>query len=66
VQRGDGVVGEERAVGPGTTEAVTYILRSVLEAGCWDEEAVMDAGEQGAMRTPLQVAFELRQTDQQQ
>lgn len=49
VEGGERVVGEERSVGTGRSEAVAEVLGRIVEGGGREEEAVVDAGEQRAM-----------------
>ena len=66
VQRGKRVVGEERALDAGRGEAVADVLGGVRHRRRREQEAVVDAGEQRAMRAPRALALRADFTECQQ
>lgn len=64
MQGDDGVVGEEGALAGDRAEAEPDVLGGVLHRCRGDEEAVVDAREQRAMRASTEVGLELGQSDE--
>jgi hypothetical protein len=65
VQAHEGVVGEEGTVRAGGGEPKTHVFGRVFDGGRRDQEAVVDAGQQGSMRPPRQIGLELGQAHEQ-
>src|SRR6202021_2667991 len=64
VEGGEGVVGEEVALASGMMESEADVLGSVGHGRGREQEAVMDAREQGAMRTAREILLQLGKTDE--
>ncbi len=59
VHEGDGVLGEEILFGASELQPVSDALGDIVCAGVVDGEAMMDAGEEGAVAPSLELVFEL-------
>ncbi len=64
VQSREGVIGEQGALAAGGVEAETDVLCRVRHSGGGDQEAVVNAGEQGPVGPSREVGFELGEADE--
>ncbi len=64
MEGGEGVIGEERALGAGGGEAEPDVFGGVFEGGRGEEKAMVNAGEEGAVSAASEAGFELGESDE--
>jgi hypothetical protein len=64
VERRERVIGEDGAVAAGSVEPESNVLGRVLDGGGGEQEAMVNAGEHGAMRASGEVGLELWEADE--
>src|SRR6185437_8135431 len=64
VESGEGVIGEEVAFAADEAEPVADVLGGVGHGGGGEQEAVVDAGEQGAVSAAGEVLLQLGESDE--